>query len=66
MKRDLKNTDVLSVVFPLFFPGKVCFQCKVYGKEGLSTVENDQIQDQIRELGVYEFMESAEEANCPF
>lgn len=56
MKRNLKNADVLSVVFPLFFPGKVCFQCKIHGKEVLSTIENDQIQDQIRELGIYELM----------
>lgn len=26
MKKDLENADVLSIVFPLLFPGKVCFQ----------------------------------------
>lgn len=59
-------------VFLLFFPGKVCFLarpprslCKVYGKDILTTVENDLIQDEIRELDIYKSMETAEGANYP-
>lgn len=55
-------------VFLLFFLERSIFRppsslCKVYGKDILTTVENDPIQDQIRELDIYKSMETAEGAN---
>jgi len=63
----LKNAGVLSVVIPLLFPvfRPPTSLCKVYWKEVLSTVENDQIQDQIRELDKYKSADLAEGSNCP-
>lgn len=59
-----------ALSFPCSFLARSVFKpltclCKVYGKEVLSTVVNDQIQDQIRELDIYKSMQSAEGANCP-
>lgn len=68
MEKGLKNADVLSVSLVLSWQGLLsglCTSslCKVYEKEVLTRVENDHIQEQIRELDVYKSMETAEGAN---